>query len=150
MGPADEYQRTAENLLERHYRPGFGIMPSGNPRDNFYGQLWARDFAHAASNYFAEHNPQAVIDSLETLLRHQRPDGALPYRVEREYATLRVVLPFPGVWRVTGVLFDVFEKKMRRRAEVPAYEGEFNGAEDTVPAVLLAAGALSMKSERGR
>jgi hypothetical protein len=125
-------------------------MPSGNPKDNFYGQLWARDFAHAASNYFAEHNPQAVIDSLETLLRHQRPDGALPYRVEREYAALRVVLPFPGVWRVTRFLFDVFEKSMRGRVEIPAYEGEFNGAEDTVPAVLLAVGALCMKSDRGR
>lgn len=81
-------------LLEKHYEPGFGISPAAEPHENFYRQVWTRDFSHAAAHHFISANPQAVEDSLLTILRHQRADGALPLRVEKEYLILKLV---PGL-----------------------------------------------------
>lgn len=144
------YAEKAERLIREHYEPGFGVSPSGSERENFYGQVWARDFAQAAVNYFAYAEPQAAIDSFATLLRNQREDGALPYRVEREYSAVRVVFPFPGSWRIAKPLFTLFEKAIRGRKERAGYEGDFNGAEDTTPALILAASAVFARSPEGR
>lgn len=146
----DAYAQKAEALIGRHYEPGFGVSPSGSERENFFGQVWARDFAQSAVNHFAHAEPRAAIDSLETLLRHQREDGMLPYRVEREYSAVRIALPFPGSWRIAKPLFQFFEKGVRGRKERAGYEGEFNGAEDTTPALILAASAVFARSEVGK
>lgn len=139
--------RYAARLAE-HYSRGFGIMPSAHASDNFYGQIWARDFAHAAANYFIETTPLAVRDSLATFLRHQRRDGALPLRVEREYMLLKVA---PGLRFLARPAFNFFEKKLRGRDERPVYAGQdFSSAEDTIPALLIAAGRWHAASPDGR
>jgi hypothetical protein len=135
-------------LLARHYEPGFGIMPASHPSENFYRQVWARDFAHAGANYFLQANPQAIEDSLATFLRHQRGDGAFPLRVEKEYMLLKVI---PGLRAFARPAFSFFEKVLRGRTERPVFSGQdFSSAEDTIPALLIIAGKYYESSERGR
>ncbi len=130
--------------LEQHFEPGFGISPSVAPGENFTHQVWARDFALASINYFAEEHPEAVIDSLATLFRYQREDGMLPLRVERQYALLKIIPLF-------GWLAKPLLRLIRKAADRPVYEGQdFSGAEDTVPAVVIAAGELFLSSDNGK
>ncbi len=143
--------KTAEGmkaLLDQNYVPGFGVVPSANPKDNFYAQMWARDFAHAAGNYFIHTNPQAVADSFMTLFCHQRASGELPFRVEREYMLLKVI---PGLRSLSRPLFNLIEGKIKHRSERPVFEGQdFSGAEDTIPLVVIAAGEFFCASRLGR
>lgn len=133
--------------LDRHYRPGFGIFPSSDPKSNYFDQVWARDAAHATAHYFARTNPAAVIDSLRTLFNHQRNDGAFPSRVERQYQMVRLT---PGFRRLSTPLFNLIEHRFRKRIERPVYEGRDSaGGEDTVPTVLIMAGEL-FESSRER
>ncbi|MEK7601172.1 MAG: hypothetical protein AAB480_01420 [Patescibacteria group bacterium] len=135
-------------LLAKHYEPGFGISPAAEPHENFYRQVWTRDFAHAAAHYFIRENPQAVEDSLLTVLRHQRADGALPLRVEKEYLILKLI---PGLRAFARPAFILFEEKIKGRKERPVYTGQdFSYAEDTIPGVLITAGIYRDASERGR
>jgi hypothetical protein len=136
-----------EGLLSRHYVPGLGITPSvGN--ENFSGQLWVRDFAHAGIHFFIASDPQAVEDSIDSVLRHQRPDGALPFRVEREYLLLKLA---PGFRWLARPLFSLIEERFRGRAERPVYYGEdLTYAEDTVPVFLLLCESYRASGERGR
>lgn len=60
---------TKENLKD-NYQEGFGVFPSADRKGIFHEQVWTRDFAHAAGNYFAAENPQALADSFETIFRH--------------------------------------------------------------------------------
>ncbi len=106
--------------------------------------MWARDFALASINYFAEEHPEAVVASLKTLFRHQRRDGMLPLRVERQYALLKII-PLLG-WLAKPLL-----RILRKMGERPVYEGQdFSGAEDTVPAVIIAAGEAYTASDAGK
>lgn len=135
-------------LLEKHYEPGFGISPAAEPTENYYHQLWTRDFAHAAAHYFIGENPRAGEESLRTILRHQREDGALPLRVEREYMLLKMI---PGLRFLARTAFVLLEGRMRGRTERPVYtKHDFSFAEDTVPATLIAAGMFYESSEEGR
>jgi glycogen debranching enzyme len=126
-----------EARLATHHEPDFGISPSADPKDNYHNQVWARDFAHAAGNYFSHVRPEAVAHSLETIFRWQRADGMLPYRIEREYEIGKFT---PGFRWLSKHAFTLIEKKIRRRGERPVYENQdFGGGEDTVPIVLIAA-----------
>jgi hypothetical protein len=137
-----------EGRLGLHFQPGFGITPSSHPNDNYHAQVWARDFAHAAGNYFAHVRPEAVAHSLERILRYQRADDMLPYRVEREYEFLKFL---PGLQYFTKSAFVLIENKLRHRSERPVYEREgFGGGEDTVPAVIIAVGEFWKKSAQGK
>jgi hypothetical protein len=145
-----ETEENARRHLEGNYFPGFGIFPSESPLGNFYNQVYARDFSHAAGNYFAEINPEALEDSFDTIFKYQRPDGMLPLRVEREYQQLKL---WPGLRHLAKPLFDFFEVKIKGRKEHPVYEGgDFgaSGSEDTIPAILIAAGEFFIASEKGR
>jgi hypothetical protein len=145
MTPADQQLLDSTfaafaTLLDRNYQPGFGIFPSSDPQSNYFDQVWTRDAAHATAHYFARAKPEAVIDSLRTILAHQRPDGALPSRVERQYQMVRLT---PGFRRLSRPLFYLIEKKLHGRAERPVHEGtDSAGGEDTIPAVLIMAGEL--------
>ncbi len=143
----DEIAEDITKRLESNYFPGFGIMPSSDPKSNYYNQLWSRDFAHAAGNYFTITNPQAVVDSLRTIFKYQRADGALPFRVERQYLLLRLV---PGLRFLAWPLFALIERKSKGWPERPVYEGQdFSGAEDTVPVILISIGKLFENSKEG-
>ncbi|OGG52774.1 hypothetical protein A3C20_02200 [Candidatus Kaiserbacteria bacterium RIFCSPHIGHO2_02_FULL_55_25] len=134
-------------LLAKHYERGFGISPAAEPHENFYRQVWARDFSHAAAHYFIYSDPQAVEDSLSTIFRHQRADGSLPFRVEKEYLLLKLT---PGLRFLARPLFRLIEGWIRGRVERPVYSGEdFSFAEDTVPAVLLVSEMYRTSGERG-
>ncbi|MHB8660792.1 MAG: alpha-L-rhamnosidase-related protein [Minisyncoccota bacterium] len=134
--------------LKNNYEPGFGIFPSANPDENFYGQVWTRDFAHAGGNFFAKQNPKALKDSLETVFSHQREDGALPLRIEKQYLLLKLI---PGLRNLAKPVFNLIENKVRGRKERPVYEGQdFSSAEDTVPAALIAAGEFFISSSEGK
>lgn len=134
--------------LEDNYEPGFGVFPSANPEENFYEQLWTRDFAHAAGNYFATQRPKALKDSLETVFSHQRKDGMLPLRTEKQYMLLKLI---PGLRNFAEPVFNLIEKGIRGRRERPVYEGQdFSSAEDTVPAAVIAAGEFFIASPEGR
>ena len=136
------------NELTNDYEPGFGVFPSSDSKENFYQQVWTRDFAHAAGNYFASQNPPALIDSLNTIFKHQRSDGALPFRVEKEYLILKV---FPGLRSLARPAFNFFEKTIKGRDERPVYEGQdFVKAQDTVPAAIIALGEFFINSPEGR
>ncbi len=138
----------AKRLLKKNIKPGFGIFPSAHPDDNFYNQVWTRDFSHAAGNYFMKDNPEAVIDSLTTIFKHQRKDGALPFRVEREYLVLKL---FPGLRFLAKPLFGLIEKRIKGRTERPVYEGQdFCRAADTVPAAIVAVGEFFISSPEGK
>src|SRR3989344_875295 len=132
-------------LIEKNYQPGFGVFPCSDPKENFYDQVWSRDLAHAGGNFFASADPQAMIDSLTTVLKHQREDGALPLRTERTYSMVKIV---PKIGDALGkFLFDV----IRGNKERPVYEGQdFSGAEDTIPAVLVAAGEFFLAGAEGQ
>src|SRR3989344_406707 len=134
-------------LLAKHYERGFGISPAAEPHENFYRQGWARDFSHAAAHYFIYSDPQAVEDSLSTIFRHQRADGSLPFRVEKEYLLLKLT---PGLQCLARPFFRLMEERLRGKAERPVYRGEdFSSAEDTIPAVLLVAEMYRASGERG-
>ena len=144
----EQEARAGVAKLEHNYIPGFGVFPSGDPEDNFYNQVWTRDFSHAGGTYFATHNPAAFVDSLRTILSYQRTDGSLPLRVEREYLLLKVV---PGLRILAKPLFELIEHLLKGRTERPVYEGEsFSSAEDTVPITIAAIGELVSGSETGR
>lgn len=133
----------AENL-EKHYKPGFGIMPSVEPRSNFYNQVWARDFAYAAVTYFIRRDPKAVLDSSTTIFTFQRLNGSLPLRVETEYLLVKL---FPGTRRFAKTLFNWIHGKGAR----PIYKGQtFSNALDTVPVVLIAVGEFALASPEGK
>ena len=135
-------------LLAKHYEAGFGISPASEPSENFYRQVWTRDFAHAAAHYFISANPQAVEDSLSTLLRHQRIDGTLPIRVEKEYLVIKLI---PGLRWLARPMFVLVEGVLRGRTERPVYKGQdFLHSEDTIPDALIAAGVYGAASECGR
>lgn len=147
----ERVERTAEQEaeeLKKNYEPGFGVFPSSDPNENFYQQVWTRDFAHAGGNYFATQDPKALADSLETVFSHQRKDGALPLRTEKEYLLLKIV---PGLRGLAKPIFNLIENKFKGRGERPVYEGQdFSSAEDTVPAALIAAGEFFVSSPEGR
>ena len=128
--------------LGKSYQPRFGIVPSADHKENFYEQVWTRDFAQATLNYFAVQNHDAVMDSLETVFRHQREDGAIPYKTERRYALVQLVSPY-----LAKRLF----KLVRGEKERPLYEGEdFSSAEDTIPMAIMAAGEFVLASPGGK
>jgi len=138
----------AEKNLRQNYLPGLGIMPSANPKDNFYKQVWTRDLSQGSGSYFDRANPQAVKDSLETVFSHQRADGALPFRVEQEYMLVKL---FPGLRSLARPAFVVIEEWIRRRKERPVYEGQdFSSSEDTIPAALISAGEFFLTSQEGQ
>jgi hypothetical protein len=131
--------------LEVCYHSGFGVCPS--PRDgNFGEQLWARDFSVTTTNYYAKEHPDAAIESLRRILDNQRSDGALPYRVARTYGFLRVV---PMLSWLADPAFKFLEGALHGRREKAYFEGDYNGAEDTIPAVVIAAAAISAHSHKG-
>ena len=120
-----------QHLLQCH-KKGFGIFPSGNPKDSFYDTLWSRDLAHAGGNFFSRNAVDATIESLNTVFSHQREDGSLPYRVERKRFLLEHLAHSFGI-NVT----------LNRKEERPVYEGQDGGnAEDTIPAIVASLGEL--------
>src|SRR5215475_2719236 len=138
----------AMNHLKRNYSPAFGLFPSAEAGDNYYAQVFTRDFAHASGNYFAYVRPSAVADCLRTIFVHQKPSGMLPFRVEREYGLLKLI---PGVRLFDSFIFDCIERRLKGRKERPVYEGQdFSGSEDTIPAAIIAAGELFIGSAEGR
>ena len=144
-----EISSTTQEHIAKNYQPGFGVFPSAGKDENFYEQVWSRDFAHAVGNYFAQANPEAAKDSLETVFRNQRGDGALPFKVEKRFMLIQF-LPKIGP-RLAKTLFNLIEGKIKHKSERPLYEGqEFSGAEDTVPAVIIAAGEFFLNSEKGK
>ena len=137
-----------EERLDKNYEPGFGVFPSADPDENFYQQLWTRDLAHAGGNYLATQRPKALKDSLETVFSHQRADGMLPLRTEKQYMLLKIV---PGLRKLAKPVFEFIEGTVRGRKERPVYEGQdFSSAEDTVPAALIAVGEFFIASPDGR
>jgi glycogen debranching enzyme len=139
---------TSQHELSLNYVQGFGIVPSSDPHSNFYNQVWSRDLAHAAGNYYIKENPQAVFDSLKTIFKHQRPNGMLPFRVERQYLLLRIV---PGLRFLAKPLFYVIERCLRGRRERPVYENQdFSGAEDTIPLILITIGLFWKHNPLGK
>jgi glycogen debranching enzyme len=144
----DQTAEEQAQKLKSNYEPGFGVFPSARPEENFYEQVWTRDFAHAGGNYFATQNPKALEDSLQTVFSHQREDGALPLRTEKQYLLLKLI---PGLRSLAKPMFNLIENKIRRRKERPVYEGQdFSSAEDTVPATLIAAGEFFLNSPEGK
>jgi|GEM_PF-6611005 len=134
-----------EEKIGSYYLPGFGICPTSRPDDYYFNQVWIRDASLAAYCYFVENNPEAVMTTLKTIFSHQRSDGALPFRVEREYLTVKMI-PLIGKW-IAGPLFRL----MRNGKERPVYEGQENcGAADTVPTAIIAAGDLFLLSNEYR
>lgn len=134
------------DILKRHFMPELGVMPSENPEENFYNQLWARDAAHFVGNLPEDF--VAAWTSLATLFKHQKESGMLPFRVEQEYMMIKLV---PGLRRLAEPLFNLIEKKIRRRDQRPVYEGgDFSGAEDTVPVVLIAVGEFFNAGDEGK
>ena len=142
-----EVAEESEIRLKENYEQGYGIYPASDPKENFYRQIWTRDFAHASGNYFADKEPRAIADSLTTILKHQREDGMLPLRVEKEYLLLKVSpLRF-----LAKPLFNLIEKGIRGRDERPVYEGQdFSSAQDTVPTAINAIGEFFINSQEGK
>jgi len=133
--------------LENHFKKAFGIMPTADPSDAYYNQVWVRDAVHASLNYYIDELPQAFEDTFVTILRHQTQEGALPLRVEREYLLLKLV---PGLRWLARPAFWLIEHIVRGRKERPVYTGEdFNGARDTVPLIIMAAHRYSLSPEGG-
>jgi hypothetical protein len=144
MASAGELASQFEKMLALHYEPGFGISPAAEAHENFYRQVWARDFAHAAAHYFIDAMPEAVEDSFESLLKHQRSDGALPLRVEKEY--LLILKLTPGLRFLSRPLFSFLHGKGERSV----FDGQdFSHAKDTIPALLIAADLYRKSSARG-
>ncbi len=136
---------TTQALLDQNYFPGFGIFPTADRSGSFYNQVWTRDAAHAASNYFAFTDPAALRDTLATILRHQQPDTyMLPLKVERTYAVLRSL---PGRLKYLSDFLFHFKRGDKER---PVYEGQdWSGGEDTVPDVIVAVGEYFVNSQSG-
>ena len=136
----DKKAEDSAKQLKQCYQEGFGIFPSGDPRDSFYNTLWSRDLAHAGGNFFAANADGAMIESLQTVFSHQKEDGSIPYRVERKRFLLEHLAHVFGI-NVT----------LNRKKERAVYEGEDGGnAEDTIPATIASAGELFLQSEKGR
>lgn len=136
-----------EERLKKNYQPGFGVFPSAEPKENFFEQLWTRDFAQAGINFYIDKNPAAVLDSLKTIFNNQRADGALPLRTEKQYLLLKLT---PGLRSLAKPLFNLIDKRIRGREERPVYEGQdFSSAEDTVPLAIMAAGEFALTSPEG-
>ncbi len=128
--------KRGQEILEKHFMPGLGVIPGGDPKDNYYAQNWARDSAHYIGN--TPDDFVATWTSLTNIFKHQKEDGMLPLRVEKEYMMIKLV---PGLRSLAKPLFNLVEGKIRGRKERPVYEGEdFSGAEDTVPVTLIAVG----------
>jgi hypothetical protein len=144
----DEIATYTKERLEKNYMPGFGVFPTSDPDDNYYNQVWCRDFSHAAGNYFVWANPQAVLDSLTTIFKYQEKSGGLPYRIEREYTWVKVLPRFDFI---SKPLFNFVEGVLHQRKEKPKYEsrGHF-AAGDTIPAVIIATGDFFEKQEMGK
>jgi hypothetical protein len=145
-----ETEENTRKHLENNYHPGFGIFPSESKRGNFYNQVYARDLAHAAGDYFAETNPNALEDSFNTILKYQKPSGELPLRVEWEYQQLKL---WPGLHIFAKPLFDLIQGKIGREKGRPIFEGgDFgaSGSEDTVPSIIIAIGEFFIISEKGK
>ncbi len=139
-----ETARQGRDFLKSNFMPGLGLVPSSDPESNFYNQLWARDAAHYIGNLPEDF--VATWTSLATLFKHQKESGMLPFRVEKEYMTIKLV---PGLRRLAKPLFDLIEGKIRGREQRPVYEGQdFSGAEDTVPVVLIAAGEFFLSDDK--
>jgi glycogen debranching enzyme len=139
----------SEVILQGNYEPNFGISPCSDPNEHFYDQVWSRDGAHAIGNYYAQTNPRAVRESLETTFRHQAVDGQLPLRVERVYTSIRLI-PGCGVW-LSKALFSLRKKDIDGRREHAIYKGQdMSGGEDSVPATIIAVGELFINSEEGK
>ena len=75
--------RQGRDILKRHFMPELGVIPSENPEENFYNQLWARDAAHFVGN--VPEDFVAAWTSLANIFKHQKENGMLPFRVEKEY-----------------------------------------------------------------
>jgi glycogen debranching enzyme len=132
--------------IEKNYIPGFGISPSSRQDENYFEQIWTRDAGHAIGNYFTYTNPEAVKKSLETIFNNQREDGALPFRTEKRYALLQFIPKF-GPY-LAKKAFRVLRGE--EQPERPRFEGEdFSGAEDTIPAIIIAAGEFFINSDVG-
>jgi glycogen debranching enzyme len=145
----EKIERTAlenESKLEANYKPEFGVFPSSDKNSNFYNQIWSRDFGHAAGNYFAEAEPAALTDSLNTIFKHQKGSGMLPFRTERTFELLKVT-PLKFLADPAFKLWSKFTGKKER----PVYEGQdFCNAEDTIPAVIIAVGEFYIASPEGK
>jgi hypothetical protein len=145
MASAEQLAACYEKALAKHYEPGFGVSPAAEAHENFYRQVWARDFAHAAAHYFIHAVPEAVEDSFETLFKHQRADGALPLRVEKEY--LLILKLAPGLRFLSRPFFSLLHGKDGER---PVFDGQdFSHAKDTVAALLIAADLYRTSGARG-
>jgi hypothetical protein len=145
MASAEQLAARYEEALARHYEPGFGVSPAASVHENFYRQVWARDFAHAAAHYFAHALPEAVEDSFETLFKYQRADGAVPLRVEKEY--LLILKLTPGLRFLSRPLFSLLHGKGGER---PVFDGQdFSHAKDTILALLIAADLYRKSGARG-
>lgn len=139
---------TADHIatkLSANYEPGFGISPCD--AGNFSGQVWSRDLAHGIGN--GEFAPVAVLESLQTIFDHQRPDGQLPLRVERVIAPLRLI-PGIGNW-LSKTLFRYTKEGSKGLKERGIYKGQdLSGGEDTVPAILIAVGEFFLNTAEGK
>jgi hypothetical protein len=145
-----ETKESTRKHLENNYHPGFGIFPSESKQGNFYNQVYARDLSHAAGDYFAEINPDALEDSFNTILKHQKPNGELPLRVEWEYQQLKL---WPWLHNLAKPLFDLIENKTTKEKGHPIFEGGdlgASGSEDTVPSIIIAIGEFFIASEKGK
>ena len=136
----DQWVENSAERLKQCQKQGFGIFPSGNPKDSFYNTMWSRDLAHAGGNFFAKNGEDALLASFEKIFLHQRKDGSIPYRVEKKYFLLEHLAHVFGI-----------NVALNRKKERAVYEGEDGGnAEDTIPAIIAAFGELFLNSEKGR
>jgi len=137
-----------EARLNKHVKTGLGVMPSADPSDNFYNQLWARDFAHAALSYYIDASPEAVETSLRTIFSFQLKNGGLPFRIEEEYMLIKLI---PGLKWFSPLIFDLVQRKWKHQAQRPVYPGDdFDMGSDTTLLIILAACAYATRSDRGR
>jgi len=143
----DETAKDTKTKLADNVKRGFGATPDGK-RGIYSDRVFMRDAARAAEDYFADANPQVLTDSLNTILKYQRADGALPSGVERAYLPLKMI---PGLDRLAKPLFSLIEGRIRGRQERPVYAGKtWYGEEDAIPATIIAAGKLCASSEAGK
>ncbi len=136
-----------QKLIEENYVLGFGATPSGKDED-YANEVWTRDAGHEIGNYLARNNPKEALETLEEIFKHQREDGALPFKIEE---TIGIIQMIPGCSGLAKCLFNLIEVKGKNRTERPLYEGqECSGAEDTIPAITIAVGELFLNSKEGQ
>lgn len=111
--------------------PERGIFASGDPKSQFYNEIWARDSSFAITSAISRHNPEMAIKNLETIFSHLREDGTLPLRIEYD----RHYLHFIPLIRSIRRLID-------RSKGHPVYEDAMfaQGARDTVSSIIIACG----------